>query len=78
MPDLSDRSITSSEGPGELELAIQDLQAYRQRLVLDVMTMGHKLKLPQARVERDLLDHPEIKEVDQLLSQLGQQRAGNA
>ncbi len=78
MTDLSDPSAMSSDGQVELELAIEDLQAYRQRLVQDLISMGHKLKLPQAKVDRDLNQHPEIRGVDQLISQLTQQHGDSA
>lgn len=44
----------------ELEETIQELSAYRDRLRNDVLTLGQKLRLPKAKVEASIADHPEL------------------
>jgi predicted nucleic acid-binding Zn-ribbon protein len=57
----------------ELQETIDELKAYRQRLQDDVVAMGQKLKLPQARIDATLAEHPELQRLDEVLTQLASQ-----
>ena len=57
----------------ELQETIDELKAYRQRLQDDVVAMGQKLKLPQARSNATLEEHPELQRLDEVLTQLASQ-----
>ncbi|MCP9938755.1 hypothetical protein [Synechococcus sp. Cruz CV12-2-Slac-r] len=59
----------------ELEETIQELSAYRDRLRNDVLTLGQKLRLPKAKVEASIADHPELQRIDEILIQLQGQLA---
>ena len=54
----------------ELEETIQELSAYRDRLRNDVLTLGQKLRLPKAKVEASIADHPELQRIEEILIQL--------
>lgn len=59
----------------ELEETIQELSAYRDRLRNDVLTLGQKLRLPKAKVEASIADHPELQRIEEILIQLQGQLA---
>ena len=59
----------------ELEETIQELSAYRDRLRIDVLTLGQKLRLPKAKVEASIADHPELQRIEEILIQLQGQLA---
>ncbi|MDA0291710.1 MAG: hypothetical protein O2922_06945 [Cyanobacteria bacterium] len=59
----------------ELEETIQELSAYRDRLRSDVLTLGQKLRLPKAKVEASIADHPELQRIEEILIQLQGQLA---
>ncbi len=56
--------------PEELQSIVAELEAYRQRIIDDMMTLGKRFKLPKSTVMERLETHPEILEIDQHLSQL--------
>lgn len=58
----------------DLEESIEQLSAYRDRLVKDVIGMGQKLKLPQKQVEHTLAHHPELEKIKGILAQLESQK----
>ena len=60
----------SDPSPQELEESIDQLAAYRDRLVKDVIGMGQRLKLPQKQVEFTLAQHPELQKIESILAQL--------
>lgn len=59
----------------ELEETIQELSAYRDRLRNDVLSLGQKLRLPKAKVEASIADHPELQRIEEILIQLQGQLA---
>lgn len=62
----------------ELEDAIEQLMAFRDRIVSDVTGMGQKLKMPQKQVAFTLSRHPELQKIESVLAQLQLQRAQQA
>jgi len=62
----------------ELEEAIDQLTAYRDRLIEDVIGMGQRLKLPQKQVDFTLAQHPELERIEAILAQLESQKAEQA
>jgi hypothetical protein len=56
--------------PTELQETIEELSSYRDRLRNDVLTLGQKLRLPKARVEASISDHPELQRIEAILHQL--------
>lgn len=54
----------------ELEEAIEQLVAFRDRIVSDVTGMGQKLKMPQKQVAFTLSQHPELQRIESVLAQL--------
>ena len=61
--------------PQDIQESIEQLVAYRDRLRQDVIAMGQKLKLPQAKIDRTLADHPELTRLEEVLGQLQSQLA---
>lgn len=59
--------------PQDIQESIEQLVAYRDRLRQDVIAMGQKLKLPQAKIDRTLADHPELTRLEEVLGQLQSQ-----
>ena len=58
----------------ELEESIDELSAYRERLYNDVIGLGKKLRLSQKKIDATINAHPELSRIDEVLSQLKQQR----
>ena len=58
----------------ELEESIDELSAYRERLYNDVIGLGKKLRLSQKKIDATINAHPELSRIDEILSQLQQQR----
>lgn len=61
--------------PQDIQESIEQLVAYRDRLRQDVIAMGQKLKLPQAKIDRTLVDHQELTRLEEVLGQLQSQLA---
>ena len=61
--------------PQDIQESIEQLVAYRDRMRQDVIAMGQKLKLPQAKIDRTLVDHPELTRLEEVLGQLQSQLA---
>jgi cell division septal protein FtsQ len=59
--------------PEEMQAIVVELEAYRQRIIDDMMALGKRFKLPKSTVMERLETHPEILEIDQHLSQLREQ-----
>jgi len=59
----------------ELQEAIEQLVAFRDRIVSDVTGMGQKLKMPQQQVAFTLSQHPELQRIESVLAQLQLQLA---
>ena len=58
----------------ELQESIDELSAYRERLYNDVIGLGKKLRLSQKKIDATINAHPELSRIDEILSQLQQQR----
>ena len=58
----------------ELQDSIDELSAYRERLYNDVIGLGKKLRLSQKKIDATINAHPELSRIDEVLSQLKQQR----
>lgn len=58
----------------ELQESIDELSAYRERLYNDVIGLGKKLRLSQKKIDATINEHPELTRIDEVLSQLKQQR----
>ena len=58
----------------ELQEAIEELSAYRDRLEEHVIGIGKKLRLPQKKIDRNLAEHPELQRIKDILAQLVSQR----
>ncbi|PTU04177.1 hypothetical protein DBR45_03175, partial [Pseudomonas sp. HMWF031] len=54
--------------------SIEELEAYRNRLREDVISMGKKLKLPQKRIDATVAEHAELQRLEEVLEQLLKQR----
>ena len=54
----------------ELQESINQLTAYRHRLIREVINMAQKLKLPQTKIDSTIMVHPELKLLDKILTQL--------
>lgn len=66
-------TVSPEPSASELLETIQDLSSYRDRLRNDVVTLGQKLRLPKAKVDASLADHPELQRIEAILSQLQSQ-----
>ena len=62
----------------ELQDSIDELSAYRERLYNDVIGLGKKLRLSQKKIDATINSHPELSRIDEILSQLQQQRVFQA
>ena len=62
----------------ELQESIDELSAYRERLYNDVIGLGKKLRLSQKKIDATVNEHPELTRIDEILSQLKQQRDNQA
>jgi len=73
----ADTSAINASDPSrqELEESIDQLAAYRDRLIKDVIGMGQRLKLPQKQVEFTLAQHPELQKLEAILAQLESQKS---
>ena len=76
-PPRADTSAINASDPSrqELEESIDQLAAYRDRLIKDVIGMGQRLKLPQKQVEFTLAQHPELQKLEAILAQLESQKS---
>ena len=61
--------------PQDIQESVEQLVAHRDRLRQDVIAMGQKLKLPKAKIDRTLADHPELTRLEEVLDQLQSQLA---
>ncbi|PSI02923.1 hypothetical protein [Synechococcus lacustris] len=66
-------TVSPEPSASELLETIQELSSYRDRLRNDVVTLGQKLRLPKAKVDASLADHPELQRIEAILSQLQSQ-----
>lgn len=66
-------TVSPEPSASELLETIQELSSYRDRLRDDVVTLGQKLRLPKAKVDASLADHPELQRIEAILSQLQSQ-----
>jgi len=66
----SDAITEPSPSREELREAIEQLMAFRDRIVSDVTGMGQKLKMTQQQVAFTLSHHPELQRIESVLAQL--------
>jgi len=66
----SDAITEPSPSRDELREAIEQLMAFRDRIVSDVTGMGQKLKMTQQQVAFTLAQHPELQRIESVLAQL--------
>ena len=62
----------------ELQESNDELSAYRERLYNDVVGIGKKLRLSQKKIDATVNEHPELTRIDEILSQLKNQRDNQA
>ena len=67
---------TASDLPSieELQESIDELSAYRERLLKDVVGLGKKLRLSQKKIDSTVAEHEELQRLDEVMSQLVAQR----
>jgi hypothetical protein len=68
-------STTETTAPAtlpELEEAIAEMEAYRERLVNDMTTMAQRAKISKSQMMTNL--EPELNQIDQALQQLRDQK----
>ena len=58
----------------ELQESIEELAAYRERLFQDVIGLGKKLRLSQKKIDTTVAAHPELRRLDEVMSQLVAQK----
>ena len=58
----------------ELQESIEELAAYRERLFQDVIGLGKKLRLSQKKIDATVAAHPELRRLDEVMSQLVAQK----
>lgn len=66
----ADAMAEPSPSREELQEAIEQLEAFRDRIVGDVTGMGQKLKMQQQQVAFTLSQHPELQRIESVLAQL--------
>lgn len=66
----ADAMAEPSPSREELQEAIEQLEAFRDRIVSDVTGMGQKLKMQQQQVAFTLSQHPELQRIESVLAQL--------
>ena len=73
MTEVANKPVSKAE----IEAVTAELEQYRQRLVDDIVNMGKKIKLSKKAVDKNITEHPEIAQIDQILEQLRAQVADN-
>ncbi len=58
----------------ELNDSIEELQTYRKRLREEIINMSQKLRISQSKIEVELNENNELKNIDKLLKHLFRQR----
>ena len=66
-------TINNTASKEQIEETIIELEQYRDRLVNDIVQMGKKIKLSKKKVDKNILEHPEIARIDEILAQLRSQ-----
>ena len=74
MTEVANKTVSKAE----IEAVTAELEQYRQRLVDDIVNMGKKIKLSKKAVDKNITEHPEIAQIDQILEQLRAQVADNS
>ena len=59
----------------ELQDTINELSAYRDRLVKEVSSIGQKLQMPQKKITSVLKENTEIAKINELISKLTFQKS---
>ena len=58
----------------ELEESIKELSEYKNRLEKEVVTISHKLKIPQKKINKIIKSHSELNQLNIILSKLYKQK----
>ena len=58
----------------ELEESIKELSEYKNRLEKEVVTISHKLKIPQKKINAIIKSHSELNQLNIILSKLNKQK----
>ncbi len=58
----------------ELEESIKELTEYKNRLEKEVVTISHKLKMPQKKINAIIKSHSELNQIKIILSKLNKQK----
>ena len=58
----------------ELEESIKELTEYKNRLEKEVVTISHKLKMPQEKINAIIKSHSELNQIKIILSKLNKQK----
>jgi hypothetical protein len=74
---MSETSLTPELDPQALAEAIEELKAYRQRIIDDTLAMAQKIKVSKKAALEQLDKHPEIAQIDEMLAALGQPAASH-
>ncbi len=59
----------------ELQDSINELSAYRDRLVQEVSSVGQKLQMPKKKITSILKGNPELARIEEILSRLIAQKS---
>jgi hypothetical protein len=73
MADSPELTSTAQANPEELNLAIAELEEYRERLVNDTLSMAQKAKIMKAQALASL--QPQLTQIDATLESLRQQQS---
>ena len=58
----------------ELEESIKELNAYKNRLEKEVITISQKLKMPHTKIKTIINSHQELNQIKTILSKLNKQK----
>ncbi len=58
----------------ELEGSIKELTSYRERLVKEITRAAQRLNMPKKKCESTIQEHPELKQINKVLSELMAER----
>ena len=64
----------SSPTEEELEESIKELTEYKNRLEKEVVTISHKLKIPQQKINSIINSHSELNQIKIIISKLNKQK----
>jgi uncharacterized protein YPO0396 len=71
----STQTNTPAQEAQEIEEVMAELERYRERIVNDVLEMAKKVKISKQTVMAQLANHPEIAQIEAMLSDLRSRKA---